>query len=346
MGSERWQAWQESPDAQLFDQAGQLRRVEDDNKQQCLEELARYERETDPTYPIPHAMMDIQLTSMIPISKRTYPVPLKIRSAVLEELDRLQKEGIISPVRETAYASPAFAIAKKDKSIRLVVDYRALNEVTVKESYPFPNIIEELRSIPSSTIFSQIDLRQGYHQIAMSEEAQRVSAFVILNRHYEYLRVPFGLMNTPHVFQRTITRILGHLIYVRIFLDDILVISQSRDEHREHLREVLRLLKTNNVILNFDKSHFFESSVNYLGHIINSEGICPDTSRIESFRLASGTPRTKRQLLRLLGFINWFRPFIKRLSDRILPLTRQTKKEIPFNWTETEQKIVNSILRI
>lgn len=122
-------------------------------------------------------------------------------------------------------------------------------------------------------VFRQLDLQNGYHSIVVSKEAQPVTGFVINNQHFEYLRLPFGLSNAPRVFQKTMIAILAHISYARIFLDDILVYLQNENEHVKHLNQVLSLLKTSNIILNFNKSKFFQSKVKYLGHEITRKAL-------------------------------------------------------------------------
>lgn len=261
-----------------------------------------------------------------------------------KEIERLLKEGIIRKAKCTEFASPAFPIVKKNGDIRLVVDYREINKRTIKDAFPFPNVRDELLSIPKSSIFSKLDLKQGYHQVLVEEKSRKYTAFVILNGYFEYCRVPFGLSNAPRFFQQMMSRLLGHYPFVRVFLDDILVFSDNAESHSIHLREVLEVLKNNNMTISCDKSEFFKSKMNFLGHVISSMGLQPEVSRViamESFE----APKTKKQLLKLLGTINWFRPFIKNLSKKITPLTNKTRKDCNFNWTDKDQMIANQLLK-
>ncbi|KAI5152459.1 hypothetical protein ENBRE01_2846 [Enteropsectra breve] len=207
---------------------------------------------------------------------------------------------------------------KKSGGIRLIVDYRAINSITIKEAFPFPNVRDVLQSIPKSKVFSQLDLKQGYHQIEVDEPSRKYTAFVIPCGHYGYTRVPFGLANAPRLFQRTMLNILGHLPSIKVFLDDFLIFSQNDTEHGEHLNSVLNLLIKNNLTISFEKSNFFQDSVSFLGHIISEHGIKPDISRIKDLDQFK-RPETKKQLLHLLGVINWFRPFIPKLSELLIP---------------------------
>jgi transposase InsO family protein len=290
---------------------------------------------------IPNYRMNITLTDSHPISSKPYKLPYKLKKETEEEIQRLLKLGIIRKSK-SLFASPAFPVEKRNGKIRLVVDYRQLNKRTLKESYPFPSVWEGIQSIPKNQIFSQIDLSMGFHQIRLSEESIKLTSFIIPGAQYEYLRVPFGLANSPRFFQRIMNDLLGHLPFVNIFVDDIFIFSPSISEHQSHLLQILEIFKANNIIINLEKSSFFQKEVKYLGHIITQDGIKPDTSRIETFR-KNPMPKTGKQLLKLLGYLNWFRPFIRDLSPRIASLTSKTSKNIPFNWTPEDSHLVNTI---
>ena len=182
----------------------------------------------------------------------------------------------------------------------------------------------------------------GYHQVENKEEHCKYTAFVTPFGQFEYTRVPFGLTNAPRAFQRIIYDIIGHLTFVIVFLDDILIFSKSRQEHYHHLKEILELFKKNNISINFEKSKFFKDEVVYLGHVINKDGIKADISNLQDFRNHSN-PTTVKQLQRLLGIINWFRPFIPNLSNKICPLTSKLHKGVKFQWSEEDSKIVDTI---
>jgi ribonuclease HI len=331
---------QDNPDTQIIDK---IRYVNQTLKEKCLKTISDLERDSDKLGLVPNEEFKIRLTEHQPIRCRPYPIPEKIRKRVDDEIDRLLSTGVIRKAKHTYFSAPAFPIIKKTGDIRLVVDYRKINAITLKEASPFPNLHEELTSIAPGTVFSQLDLKQGYHQIAVEEESKKFTAFVISNGHYEYNRVPFGLCNAPRIFQNIMRNILGHLKYIRIFLDDILVVSKNETEHCSHLLEVLSILKTNNLTISFSKSSFFKEEVIFLGHIISKEGIRPDTSRIKGLE-EFPEPTSRKKLLQLLGLINWFRPFIKNLSQRIHSITEKTKQDVPFTWSKEDQLIITEIL--
>lgn len=286
--------------------------------------------------------MSIKLTDYSPIRCLPYKVPYKLQVPVKKELEKLLDLGVIHKPN-SVYVSPGFPIRKKDDSIRFVIDYRRLNTVTQKESYPFPNVCEELMSIPANQIFSKVDLSMGYHQIALEEESQKYTSFIVFDEQYEYTRVPFGLTNAPSVFQRILRNIFGNLTYVRVFLDDIIIFSPTVQQHYHDLHQLLLKIKENNITINYPKSEFFKREINYLGHIINDAGIKPDTSKLDQFKL-NESPKTRKQLLKILGVLNWFRPFIKNLSIKLKAITDKTSSKIPFTWSNDDSEKIKSVV--
>jgi putative transposase len=208
--------------------------------------------------------LSIPLTCQVPVNERPYPIAMAFLPKVKEEIDRLLKLKIIRK-SNSVYASPAFAVPKKEGKIRLVVDYRKLNDKTLKLGYPFPNIQYSLMDLKGSEKFSQIDLNMGYHQIPVKEEDVYKTAFVVPFGHYEFLRMPFGYSNAPREFQRVMTDIFSDLPFVKIFVDDILIFSRSEEEHYDHVLQVLQRCRDENLSINFEKSSFKKKEVNTLG---------------------------------------------------------------------------------
>ena len=186
------------------------------------------------------------------------------------ELDKLVDNGIIRP-SNSCYAPPAYPILKRNGEIRLVVDYRRINAITEKETCTILGIQDQLIDLQESKFFSTIDLRSGYYQIEMDPESIKFTAFIIAGKHYEFIRMPFGLMNAPRTFQRTMTQQLGNLKYVRVYLDDILIHSPTLADHSEHVKDVLYILTKHGITINYEKSKFCSESVNYLGHVITGD---------------------------------------------------------------------------
>ncbi|ORD99169.1 POL3 [Hepatospora eriocheir] len=183
----------------------------------------------------------------------------------------------------------------------------------------------------------------GYHQIAIKESDKGKTAFVIAGGHYEYNRVPFGLTNAPKIFQRVMKDMLSKFDNVKVFLDDILIFTETLEKHENILERLLEVFKINNVSVNFEKSNFCKSEVTYLGHIINGDGIKPDTKRVDRIK-AKVNQRTKRQLQQLLGALNWFRPFVIGFSDKLSEVTDKLKLKDRFKWNNEDCSKVMKVL--
>ncbi|MEG0578157.1 MAG: RNase H-like domain-containing protein, partial [Bacilli bacterium] len=196
--------------------------------------------------------------------------------------------------------------------------------------------------LSGSTVFSQIDLNMGYYQIAMHPRDIEKTGFTICNQQYEFLKMPFGLSNAPRTFQRAIYTLFEDSNFVKVYLDDILVHSKTKEDHLSHLKHVFKKLNQINASINYEKSKFNVLSVNYLGNIISKNGIKADTSRLWSIEKL--IPKNKKQLMKTLGFINWFRPYIKNLIEKTCNLNNKLKKDTKFNWTLEDQNKLDEIM--
>ena len=293
---------------------------------------------------IPNTNHSIQLLSNKPVCNKPIPVPIKKLEDTKKELDRLLDLGVI--VRSNSnYSSAAFPIYKKNGNVRPVVDFCNLNDITVRQNFPLPRISDYLAQLKDSTIFSQIDLNMGVYQIPVAENDRHLTSFVILNQQFEFTRMPFGLCNAPRTFQSAMMGLFGHLSYVKICLDDILVHSTSIESHKKHLYEVLQILLDNGISINWSKTHLRRTEVKYLGHILSAEGCRPDISRIDNLKLQP--PKNKREAMRVLGTLQWFRPYINQASHKFLFLTQKLKKDEHFQWSQDDTsklfKIVSEI---
>ncbi|KAI5139122.1 hypothetical protein NEAUS07_2627, partial [Nematocida ausubeli] len=300
--------------------------------------------------PIRNTVYDLTLTSTKPIYLKGYPVPAHYEEVVDAQIKELLEQNIIEKGSRGDYISPGFIIGKKNGKHRLVVDYSSLNKITEEEGSIFPDVYQLLREIPpNQKLFTQIDLKHGYHQVLVAKSSRKYTGFTIRNQHYIYKRMPFGLKGAPAFFQRTIFDKIGDLPFVKIFLDDILIFSQTLEEHLQHIQLVLNRLAEHNIQLNFEKSHFLQRRVTYLGNILTEKGMQADTQKIAELR-KEPPPKTARGIMKLLGIFNWFRPYIPNLSQTVQPLTeklkggkRQDIKNKPISWTEEDEKVRQKI---
>ncbi|KAG0437535.1 Retrovirus-related Pol polyprotein from transposon 17.6 [Dictyocoela muelleri] len=284
----------------------------------------------------------INLSDQPIIFKKQYPVPFALREKAKSNLKELVEKKIIRK-SNSYFSSPAFFIRKKNGELRLVVDYTNLNKVTVKETFPCPNLQECLIDLSNSNIFSSIDLNMGYHQIPMHKDSIKFTSFIILNEQYEYLRMPFGLTNAPRTFQRIIQRLLSEFNFVKVYLDDILIHSKNKEDHSKHVLKVCERLKQEGLTINLEKSDFMKYKIEYLGHYVTPQGYFPRIDKLELYK-KNNIPKTKRQLQKLLGILNWFRPFIVNLSLKILFLTDKLKgNSTKIVWINDDSEKLNSI---
>ncbi|KAI5136624.1 hypothetical protein NEAUS06_1915 [Nematocida ausubeli] len=299
-----------------------------------------------PELPIKDVEYDMVMKSHEPVYKKGYPVPAHFKTIVDDQLKDLESQGIIKKAQRGDYISPGFIIGKKNGKHRLVVDYKTVNERTEVEGSIFPDVYQLLREIPpNQKYFTQIDLKHGYHQIQVKKESQKYTGFTIQNQHYIYQRMPFGLMNAPAFFQRVMFDKIGDLPFVKVFLDDILVFSQSLEEHMKHLQILLTRLQEHNIQLNYEKSHFLQRQVTYLGNIVSDKGMQADIHKVAQLRQEE-PPKKARDIMCLLGLFNWFRPYIPGLSTLLIPITaklqggkRQDIKRNPIVWTPEDERI-------
>ena len=268
-----------------------------------------------------------------PIKQRPYRSNPEGRKEIDKQVEEMLENNFIQP-SVSPWASPVVLVKKKDGTMRFCVDYRKLNAVTYKDSFPIPLVIDALDSMTGAQYFSTLDLMSGYWQIPLHPSAMEKTAFVTHNGLYEFLVMPFGLCNAPSSFQRLMSHILRGLQYkyALIYIDDILVYSKSIDEHISHLEEIFRRLREADVKLNSNKCHFAKKEVLYLGHVITPEGIKPNPAKISVVK-DFPVPRNLKELRNFLGLANYYRRFVKDFAKIANPLHELTCKRVKFCWT-------------
>ncbi|XP_016354714.1 RNA-directed DNA polymerase homolog, partial [Sinocyclocheilus anshuiensis] len=196
------------------------------------------------------------------------------------------------------------------------IDYRALNKSTMKFRYPLPLVPAALEHLRGATVFTNLDLRSAYNLIRIREGDEWKTAFVTPTGHYEYLVMPYGLVNAPSVFQDFMHEVLQEYLHrsVLVYMDDMLIYSRSMAEHRHHVAEVLERLREFHLFLKAEKCSFHQSSVQFLGYVINDGGIQMDEGKVEAIRNWP-VPTTVKKLQRFLGFANFYRRFMSMPSE-------------------------------
>ncbi|KAH9263230.1 hypothetical protein BASA83_013418 [Batrachochytrium salamandrivorans] len=207
-----------------------------------------------------------------------------------------------------------FFVKQKDK-LRLCMDYRGLNKQTIKDRNPIPLISEMLRTLSTGKIFTTLDLRGAYNLLRIKEGNESKTAFITKYGQFEFLVMPFGLANAPAQFQRMMKSLFRHMI----------------KDHKEHVRQVLQILKENNLFCKAEKCHFYQTEIKYLGYIISPNGTSMDPSKISAVQ-DWPAPKKVRELQVFLGFTNFYRALVSGYSDITCHLTKLLKKDVPFSW--------------
>jgi len=247
-------------------------------------------------------------------------------------LEENTKTGIIRPSNSPCGALVLF-VKKKDGTLRLCVDYRGLNRLTRKDRYPIPLITDLLDAPNRARYYTKIDLRSAYHLVCIAKGDEWKTTFRTRYRSFEWLVMPFGLTNAPAAFQRFMNEIFGDLldVCVVIYLDDILIYSNNLTSHKDHVKEVLRRLRDNGLYASPSKCTFHQRQVEFLGFVLSLEGIKMDMKKVQTIQ-DWPIPRHVKDVQAFLGFVNFYRRFIKGYSELTSPLTRLTRKNEPWLW--------------
>ena len=257
--------------------------------------------------------------------------PLEQRE-VKKQIQELLESKFIQPSR-SPYGSPVLFVQKKDGTLRMCIDYRALNKQTIHDKHPLPRTDELLDKVKGANIFTSLDLASGYHQIRIHSDDVPKTAFTAAGEHYEFLVMPFGLTNAPATFQRCMNSLFKHLPFVAVYLDDILMFSRTPEQHLQHVEAVLQILKEQNLYCKLKKCEFNKPELRFVGHIVGAKGIRPDPAKLTAVTNWP-VPHNMHELRKFLGFTNYFRKFLQGYSQRTAPLTNLTRKNVPYEWTE------------
>ncbi|GJT74759.1 putative reverse transcriptase domain-containing protein [Tanacetum coccineum] len=278
-----------------------------------------------------------------PVARAPYRLAPSELKELSEQLKELSDKGFIRP-SSSPWGAPVLFVKKKDGSFRMCIDYRELNKLTVKNRYPLPRIDDLFDQLQGSSVYSKIDLRSGYHQLRVREEDISKTAFRTRYGHYEFQVMPFGLTNAPAVFMDLMNRVCKPYLdkFVIVFIDDILIYSKNKKEHEEHLKQILELLKKEELYAKFSKCEFWIPKVQFLGHVIDSEGIHVDPAKIESIKDWT-SPKSPTEIRQLLGpWLDTIEDLLKGLSKSPKLMTKHTQKKVYLNGALNKKQLFNS----
>ena len=283
------------------------------------------------------------LPGSTPPSRPTFRMNPRELDELKKQLDELLKRGFIQP-STSPYGAPVLFVKKKDGTMRMCVDYRALNSITVKNKYPLPRIEELFDRLHGAKYFSKIDLCSGYHQIRIAPDDVLKTAFRTRYGHFEFKVLPFGLTNAPATFMNLMQTMLGGTLddFTIVFLDDILIFSKTLEEHRVHVRKVMDLLRKHQLYAKPSKCELFKEQVEFLGHVVDNKGMHMMESKVEAIR---DWPVLKNvdEIRSFLGTVGYYRKFIQHFSTIAAPLTELLHKGTNFVWTDAHQQAFDQL---
>jgi hypothetical protein len=290
------------------------------------------------------AYHDIDIGDAKPIKQHPYRVnPVKMEY-LKKEIEYMLANNIIEP-SNSEWSSPCILVPKPDGSYRLVADMRSVNQCSKTDSYPIPRIDDCIDKIGNAKFVSKFDLLKGYWQVPLTERAKEITAFCTPFGLYQYKVMPFGLKNAPATFQRMVNHVVADIDGCEAYVDDLIVYSQTWEQHMQQLKRLFKKLSEAKLTVNLVKSEFCHATVTYLGHVVGQGQVKPIKAKCEAIEQYP-TPTNKRQLMRFLGMVGYYRKFCPNFSDIASPLTDLLKKNSKFVWSEECESAFNKIKSI
>ena len=278
--------------------------------------------------------MSIDTGTTDPVSQKPYPIAQHY-DWVKSEIEKLLAAKVIRS-SHSSWSAPIIVVPKGDGGKCLVIDYRALNKVTRKFTWPMPKVEDIFSKLKGATYFTTLDLHTGYHHIPLDKSSIPKTAFNFPFGKYEYIKVPFGLAQAPAYFQELMMGILKDFPFAIAYLDDIIIFSKTLQEHLSHICMVFEKLQTANLSMKKSKCNFFSREIQYLGHILSTTGIRPLPSKTHAIQHMN-PPTTPKQVRAFLGLVGYYRKFIKGFTKVAKPLTLLTRQQVKFEWTSDHQ---------
>ena len=271
------------------------------------------------------------------------------KNEMREQVSLLLRKGWIRPSL-SPWGAPVLLVPKKDGTWRFCVDFRNLNAVTVRDSFPLPRIDDLLHKVGQAAVFSKMDMQSGFHQVPMEGDSIETTAFSLPeavegSSHFEWIVMPFGLMNAPSTFQRLVSRVLvGCETFTSAYIDDILVFSRDEAEHEQHLKQVLQCLARHNLRVKLKKCSFFQQEMPFLGHVLSQGCVKVEPQKIEALQRWKRPLTTVKQVRQFLGLASYYRMFVPGFASLVAPLSHMTRKDARVVWTAEAQEAVDGVI--
>ena len=277
-----------------------------------------------------------------PVCRRQWRLPQATKQTIRAECDAMLQQGVIEP-STSPWLSPVVLVRKKDGTIRFCVDYRGLNAITVADSHPLPRIDEVIDSLSGKVWFTVLDSRAAYWAVEVAPADRPKTAFTDGARLFQFARMPFGLCTAPTTFQRTMNLVLSKVLgkHTLAYLDDVVVASTTFESHMQDLAETLHLLNEAGLKLNQSKCTFAKQQIDFLGFVVSADGVLPNPNKVKAIKEMK-PPKNVREVRRFLGACGFFRRHIKNFATVARPLTKLTRKDMPFCWSrESDDAFMN-----
>ena len=301
--------------------------------------------------------MDIDTGDSPSVSSRPYTLALKHHQWVQDEIETLERAGVITKSM-SPWASPIVVVPKKSQhgeppKKRLCIDFRKINNlqqavITEGKSkgclslVPLPKIDEMYTKLKGAKFFSTIDLRSGYYHIALGKDSRAKMAFVTPFGKYEFLQVPFGLAQAPAYFQHLMNQVLDNCSFAMTYLDDIIIFSETEEQHLAHIEEIFKWLEAADLKMKRSKCDFFKKHIHYLGHLISADGIRPLKDKLDSIR-DMPAPCNSKEVKQFLSLVGYYRKFVPCFAALSRPLSKLTCKDMVFEWTQECEKAFTTL---
>ena len=281
-----------------------------------------------------------------PYHSRAFAVPQAYERGTRKEINRFCGIGVMERSHESEWAAPTFIQPKKTGDIRVLTDFRRLNAVLKRKPFPLPKISDLLLKLNGFRYATAIDLSMGYYHIPLDEESQALCTTILPCGKFRYKRLPMGISNAPDIFQSIMSELLGDMDFVRVYIDDILIISDGTfEDHMAKLNQVLTRIETKGFRANVRKCFFARPSLEYLGYWLTRQGVQPQPKKVEAICRISA-PRNRRQLRHFLGMVNYYRDMWRRRSHILAPLSALASDKKPWKWGPEEQKAFEEIKEV